>query len=94
MIFALFLLGCTDDGSQCERLAAPPRHYESQLLCEADAALALQSDLALRSDHPTVEAHCLPEGLTGTHSFASAEYAADRLDPTRRFMRGAQPRPR
>jgi hypothetical protein len=94
MIFALILFGCADDGSQCEKLAAAPRHYESQLLCEADAVLALHGDLALRADYPTVEARCMPEGLSGTHSFASAEYAADRIDPARRFLRSAQPRPR
>jgi hypothetical protein len=94
MIFALLLFGCTDDGSQCEKLAAAPRHYETQLLCEADAVLALQSDVALRADFPSVEARCAPQGLSGTLSVASAEYTADRINPALGFLRIAQPRPR
>jgi hypothetical protein len=94
MIFALLLFGCADDGSQCEQLLGPTRHYESRLLCESDAEMALQSELAVRADHPTVEARCTPVGLAGTHSFASAEEAADRFDASRRFLRRVQPRPR
>ena len=59
MIFALVLFGCADDGSQCERLAATPKHYEAKVLCEADAEAALQSEAALAADYPTVEARCI-----------------------------------
>lgn len=60
MIFALLLFGCADDGSQCEQLATTAKHYEAKLLCEADAEMALQSEAALKSDFPTVEARCMP----------------------------------
>jgi hypothetical protein len=60
MIFALLLFGCADDGSQCEQLNSNPKHYEAKLLCEADAQIELQSETALRSDHPSVEARCVP----------------------------------
>lgn len=59
-IFALLLFGCADDGSACRQLAAPPKYYESEVLCEADVDFALQSDVSLRSEHPTVVAKCMP----------------------------------
>jgi hypothetical protein len=59
-VFALLLFGCSDDGTACQQLAAPPRHYDSQVLCEADMDFALQSDVSLKSDYPSVVAKCLP----------------------------------
>lgn len=94
MIFALLLFGCADDGSQCEQLQASPKHYEAKLLCEADAEMALQSELALSADYPTVEARCVPLGLAASNAFASAEEAADRMNPALRHLRAIQPRPR
>ncbi len=58
MVFALVLLGCADDGSACERLPVQPDHYVTKALCEADQELALQSDVALRADYPTVVSRC------------------------------------
>lgn len=60
MLFALVLFGCADDGSACERLAAQPEQYASKSLCEAGYEMALQSDVALRADYPTVVSRCLP----------------------------------
>lgn len=94
MIFALLLFGCADDGSQCEQLTTSPRHYEAKLLCEADAEMALQSELALTADYPTVEARCVPVGLTGNNTMASAEEAVERANPAFRHVRRIQPRPR
>lgn len=91
MIFALVLLGCADDGTQCERLAATPRHYEARLLCEADAEMALQSSVALSADFPTVEARCLPVGASV--ALSSGEPNEDK--PVARLQLAmAQPRPR
>lgn len=60
-VFALLLFGCSDDGSACQLLtAAQPRYYDSQVVCEADVDVALQSDVSLRADYPTVIAKCVP----------------------------------
>ena len=92
MIFALLLFGCADDGSQCEQLSEP-RHYEAKLLCEADAQLALQSDVALRSDHPMVEARCMPVSSGGNVAL-SPENPADREPVASIRLALSQPRPR
>lgn len=59
MVFALVLLGCADDGTACERLSMQPEHYGSKVLCEAGQEMALQSDVAMRADYPTVVSRCL-----------------------------------
>jgi hypothetical protein len=59
MLFALVLLGCADDGTQCERLATQPEQYASKALCEAGQEGALQSDVALRADYPLVITRCV-----------------------------------
>ena len=59
MVFALILLGCADDGTACERLATRPEHYVTKAQCEAGQEIVLQSDAALRADHPTVVSRCL-----------------------------------
>ena len=91
MIFALVLFGCADDGSQCEKLEAAPKHYEARVLCEADAQMALQSDVALSSDYPMVEARCLAVGANVAMS--SGEPNEDRPVASIRLAI-AQPRPR
>jgi hypothetical protein len=93
MIFALLLFGCADDGSQCERLAATPKHYEAKLLCEADADMALQSDIALSADYPAVEARCLPVSGDASVAQNSGDPAEDRPAASMRLAL-AQPRPR
>jgi hypothetical protein len=97
MLFALLLFGCADDGGQCERLAVTPKHYEAKLLCEADADMALQSDIALSADYPSVEARCLPVGSDTSMTLSSGDptegqaVASVRLAVARR---DDQPRPR
>ncbi len=91
MIFALFLFGCADDGSQCERLSQTPKHYEARLLCEADADMALQSDIALSADYPTVEARCL--AVTPNVSLNLGNPSEERPAVTLRLA-SAHPRPR
>lgn len=60
-VFALLLFGCSDDGSACQQLAATqPRYYDSRIVCEADVDVALQSDVSLRADYPSVIARCVP----------------------------------
>jgi hypothetical protein len=59
MMFALALLGCTDDGSACQRLAAPEQTYESRVECLAAQNTALESDAAMAADYPSVFAQCL-----------------------------------
>ena len=58
-VIALLLFGCSDDGSVCRQLAARPKYYDSQVMCEADVDMALQSDVSLRADYPSVVAKCL-----------------------------------
>jgi hypothetical protein len=93
MIFALLLFGCADDGGQCEQLAAPPRHYEAKVLCEADAEMALQSDIALRADYPTVEARCQPVGADASVALSTGDPDEGRPVASIRLA-VAQPRPR
>lgn len=59
-VFALLLFGCSDDGSACQRLAAQPKYYDSQVMCEADVDFALSSEVSLRADYPSVVAKCVP----------------------------------
>lgn len=97
MIFALLLFGCADDGSQCERLAATPKHYEAKLLCEADADMALQSDIALSADYPTVEARCQPVSSDASMTLSSGDPEEGRAVASIRLAvarRDSQPRPR
>lgn len=63
VVFALLLFGCSDEGTACSLLATEPETYSSKLECEADQESALQSSLALRSEHPSVFAECLPASI-------------------------------
>lgn len=96
MIYALLLFGCADDGSLCERLDVPPKHYEAKLLCEADAEMALQSDIALRADYPTVEAYCQPVSGDASVAQSTGDPADDRPAASLRLAltQRNQPRPR
>jgi hypothetical protein len=93
MIFALLLFGCADDGGQCEQLAAPTKHYEAKITCEADAEMALQGEAALRADYPTVEARCLPISNDPSVALNSGDPADGRAIASVRLAM-AQPRPR
>ena len=81
MLFALVLLGCADDGTQCERLAAQPEQYASKAMCEAGQEDALQSDAALRADYPLVITRCVrcaPNRRTsGTENLSPSEDGGD-----------------
>ena len=57
--YTLLMFGCADDGSACERLASPPQVYSASATCQAQIEPALQSDIALRADYPSVEARCV-----------------------------------
>lgn len=94
MIFALILFGCADDGSQCQKLAATPKHYETRVLCEADAEMALESDVALSADYPSVEARCLP--ISANVAMSSGEPRENQPVASLRLasVQSAQPRPR
>jgi hypothetical protein len=59
MMFALALFGCADDGSACERLAAPEQAYESRMECMAAQSGALAGDAAASADYPSVFAQCM-----------------------------------
>jgi hypothetical protein len=100
MIFTLLLFGCADDGSQCVQLAAPTKHYEAKITCEADAEMALQSDVALRADFPVVEVRCLPVSSDPSVALNSGDPDENRAVATIRLASAtmsagaAQPRPR
>lgn len=57
--YTLLMFGCADDGSACERLAAPAQVYSASAQCQAQVVPALHSDAALRADYPLVEARCV-----------------------------------
>ena len=57
--YTLLMFGCADDGSACQRLAAPAQVFSASALCQAQVEPALQSDAALRADYPLVEARCV-----------------------------------
>lgn len=57
--YTLLMFGCADDGTACERLAAPAQVYSASAQCEAQVETALGSDLALRADYPVIEARCV-----------------------------------
>jgi hypothetical protein len=93
MIFALLLFGCADDGSQCEQLRAPAIQYEARITCEADAEMALQSEVSLRADYPTVEARCEPVGNDPSVALNAGDPAERRAVASVKLA-AAQPRPR
>ena len=57
--YSLLMFGCADDGTACERIAAPEQVYSAAAQCQAQVAPTLQSDLALRADYPLIEARCV-----------------------------------
>ncbi|HKX80184.1 MAG TPA: hypothetical protein VJM34_16850 [Novosphingobium sp.] len=63
LVYALALFGCSDDATVCERLNDTVKTFESRIACEMETASAIDSDLALRADFPTVIAQCMSQGL-------------------------------
>ncbi|MFM5916845.1 MAG: hypothetical protein ACKOOL_04850 [Novosphingobium sp.] len=57
--YTLLMFGCADDGTACERIAAPEQVYAAPAQCQAQVDSALGSDLALRADYPVVEVRCV-----------------------------------
>lgn len=57
-LFALVLLGCSDAGDQCSRLAAPVQTYATRAECERRQEAAQLSEVSLKADFPTVTAEC------------------------------------
>jgi len=57
--YVLLMFGCTDDGTACERIAAPEQVYAGAGQCEAQIDSALGSEIALRADYPVVEVRCV-----------------------------------
>jgi hypothetical protein len=58
-LFALALFGCSDDGTQCQRLTTPTQTYESRALCDARIDDALDTEAARKAEAPSVYAQCL-----------------------------------
>jgi hypothetical protein len=56
LIYVMAILGCADDGSQCERQRIAPTGYQTAASCQAqlEPMLASQSDIP----YPTVEVRC------------------------------------
>lgn len=57
--YTLLMFGCADDGSACEKIAAPAAVYSAAAACEAQVQTVLNSDPAQRADYPVVEARCV-----------------------------------
>lgn len=57
--YTLLMFGCADDGTACEKLAAPTQVYSASAECQAQVDNALGSDFAMRADYPVVEARCV-----------------------------------
>jgi hypothetical protein len=62
LIYALALFGCSDDGTLCERLQGPDTRYESRVECLASQSDAIESDVAMSADYPSVFAQCMTSG--------------------------------
>lgn len=62
LIYALALFGCSDDATFCERLSDKAQSHETRAACEMELVTALESNLSLRADYPTVIAKCMPKG--------------------------------
>lgn len=73
MLFALALFACTDDGSACERIAAPEQTYETRVACLASQSAALDSDAAMASDSPSVFAQCLTKSQLASMSHGTVD---------------------
>ncbi|MFC0204110.1 hypothetical protein [Novosphingobium soli] len=58
-LFALALFACSDDGTECQRLATPIQTYESRAQCDAGLDAALDTEAARKAEAPTVYAQCL-----------------------------------
>lgn len=87
-VFALLLFGCSDDGSACQQLAATqPRYYDSLVLCEADVDVALQSDVSLRADYPSVVARCVPIREQAALDRGTVDLRDDRFEPVHSVSR-------
>jgi hypothetical protein len=59
LMFALALFGCSDDATYCERLAGKAQLFETRAQCETALEPALESDLVLSADYPSVIADCM-----------------------------------
>ena len=57
--YTLLMFGCADDGTACEKIAAPTAVYSASAACEAQVETVLKSDTALRADYPLIEARCV-----------------------------------
>ena len=57
--YTLLMFGCADDGTACEKIAAPTAVYSASATCEAQVETVLKSDTALRADYPLIEARCV-----------------------------------
>lgn len=66
LVYALVLMGCSDAGDQCQTLETSSMAFTSRVSCEASIAAALESDAALRADHPTVVARCEAQQRTSS----------------------------
>ena len=82
-VFALLLFGCSDDGSACQQLTAQPKYYDSAVVCEADIDFALQSDVSLRADYPSVIAKCVPAKEMAALERGTVDLRDARFDPRR-----------
>ena len=58
LVFALVLLGCSDDGAACQKLDAPVQMFASIQQCKRSYDMILGSPAAMHADYPSVEARC------------------------------------
>lgn len=58
LTYALVLLGCSDAGDECQALQAQQAAFATRAECAAQIEPALNSDLAVRADFPSVLARC------------------------------------
>jgi hypothetical protein len=58
----LAIMGCGDDGAQCQQMRVEPVRYQSAAACQAAMAGALQRNTDL--SFPVIQASCQKTGLT------------------------------
>lgn len=76
--YTLLMFGCADDGSACEKIAAPTAVYSAAAACEAQAQTVLNSDPVQRADYPVVEVRCVKVSYQASARSGRAPYLATR----------------
>ena len=76
LVFALVLLGCSDDGAECQQLNTSVQTFASMQQCKRGYDAILGSPAAMQADYPSVEARC--DARKAASRFSQAKNATAR----------------